>query len=174
MSRPYDLIYCMDSSAFIDMERAAEHVPGLWEAMGDLADNGRLIMPKVLVEEECIKPWNQAWFDAHQGMVRSFSPELGDAMTQLQSDLSSDGQYMVHPGSTRDRGDPWVVALAMAESKLQTGLFDWAEVVVVAHEKATGARRGKVKIPDACIRYGIGCISLRDLLDREGYRVGRA
>lgn len=173
MRDPTDLTYCMDSSAFIDMERAAKHVPGLWEAVGDLADRGRLIMHKE-VQGECMNEENEAWFDAHHGIVKSFSPELGEAMAQLQADLTTDGQFMVDPSSNRDKADPWVVALAMAENMRQRDLFGPAEVVVVAHEKATGTKKGKVRIPDACVRYGIRCISLRDLLENEGLRLGRA
>ena len=170
MTNSHDIVYCIDASAFIDIVQAARDIPDLWEPITDLAQNGHLIMPEQ-VKAECKDPEGQPWLDRHNRIVRVFTEDLNDAINQLQADLDADGQWLVNPGSIKDLSDPWVVALAMSENKLLGGSYGSGRVMVVCHEKPNGAKKGKIKIPDACDRYRIPCVRLRKLLELEGWRL---
>ena len=174
MSTQHDLVYCIDTSAIIDMERALRDVPDIWEPLSILADSNRLIMPEK-VKEECEKnPNTKIWLNKYKCIVRPFTEELNDAIAKLQADLKADDQFLVDPGSTKDQGDPWVVALAMSENRLLGSSYHSGRVVVVCHEKRGSNLRGKVTIPNACDRYGIKCIRLRELFEHEGWRLRKS
>jgi len=99
---------------------------------------------------------------------------IQDHFRALQADLQQAGLKMVDPGSTRDRADPYVVALALAldgrdPRDLHVKLAPDAKCIVVTHEKAARAGTGKLKIPNACGRYRLDCIEFVTLLINEGH-----
>jgi len=164
-------IYCIDASAFIYV---VHHLPednfkGVWEDMGDLVSNGRLIMPKI-VRDECQDPESQNWLEVNNTIVRPFTPELNNAVFDLQSDLNKDNQFLEDPKSSKSKGDPWLIALAMAENWILSGSYASGDAVVVCHEEFTRNPTGKVKIPDVCIRYGIECLKFTEVVRREGWK----
>jgi hypothetical protein len=171
MSKLFDVAYCVDSSAMVDTERVLRDVPDIWEPLSVLASVDRLIMPEQVATDCEGNPDTKAWLDKNKRIIRSFTEELEDALKELLADLRRDGQWLFDTGSKKDLSDPWVVALAMSENKILGGSFDSGRVVVVCHEKRTKSLKGKIRIPDACDRYGIKCIRLRELLEHEGWRL---
>lgn len=168
-------IYCIDASVVIDMVHDYPEwlIPGIWDAMAELADQDRLIIPK-RVRDECKDDEVQQWFEDHSQMVKEFSEIQNVALTQLMADLDSDDQHLVDQDSPgKDEGDPFFIALIMAENKRLTGSYQSGPVTALCHEGASNRTRGKVKIKDVCQRYRINYLKLLDIAKNEGWRFVR-
>lgn len=163
-------IYCLDTSAFVDMvhDQPEEVYPGLWNCMGNLADAGRLIMVEIAYKE-CKDPEAQQWLETHSGIRRPMSAEVLTCVSRLQSDLIDNKQYIVKPDSLKSEADPFVIALAMCENLERCGSYSSGDVVVVHHEGATNNKIGKVKITDVCRRYKIDSYKIIDAVRKENW-----
>ncbi len=168
MNSGNNTIYCLDTSAFVDMvhEQPEDLYPGLWNCMGDLAKAGRLIMVKNAYEE-CKDPEAQPWLKACSCIIRPLSADVIACVSQLQSDLTDDKQFLVDPKSTKSQADPFVIALAMSENLKRGGSHSSGDVVLVHHESATNNRYGRVKIADICRRYSIQSYRMVDVVRQE-------
>lgn len=170
MDNPLELVYCIDSSALIDLVHTypPEIFPGLWERIGELAVGGRLLTVKQ-VRGECQDKELVAWFKNHGNIIVRISARLLENVTRISADLYAADQWLVDPSSDRDAADPYVVALALSENESDDPRVFPRKAVVVQHEKPTKNRRGRVKIPDVCGRYGLECLSLVEMVRSEGW-----
>jgi hypothetical protein len=169
-----DYIYNLDTSAFLRMKEFyfEEGFPDFWEAMGDLADSGRLIMVKD-ARDECKDAEVQPWFRKHPSMIIKRTAEVLQCMKVLLGDLDADNQRLVDPNSDKDKADPWVIALAMAENIKHSGSYASGRTIVVGHESLTNKTEGKLKIPDVCKRYSIDYYSLPKVIRIESWKFKR-
>jgi hypothetical protein len=111
-----DCVYCIDASVFIDLKHYPSHIFEVWSAFDHLAAAGRLITFRGIADEchdsACIE-----WFKRHTGIVKPFSTELNDCILRVLSDLDKMGKRMFNPSAEKDERDPFLVALALAESE---------------------------------------------------------
>lgn len=167
-------LYSVDASAFIDFGKLRPEVfPAMWELVGRLSQQGRLLMCEEAADE-CRDAELRRFIRAHPGMVVIFE-DTGDYLTRLQAEAPGYGIQQIDPSSTRSNADPFVVALAlMLEQRdlrdLRAKLNPEAQCLVVTHERPKGPGATYVKIPNACRFYGLECIDWQDFLMREGYR----
>ena len=83
-----------------------------------------------------------------------------DISLSLVGQITYDNRGMSKPRGARDRADQYVVAMAAYLGETDHG----HNYVIVTNE--TAARRKNRKIPYACQKRGIECISLMDMLRR--------
>ena len=165
-----DCIYCLDASVMIDLkDRYPRKIfKGLWEGLETLANNGRLITFRGIASE-CHDEVSREWFRAHAHIVKPFSEAVNDCMNQVLSDLAKAGKRMFNPSGEKDERDPFLVALALSEQrKLDRSLLP-AKVCVLSQEKRAGSNATNLKIPNVCDLYGLTCVNLFELCEREGW-----
>lgn len=150
-------VYCFDTSAFLEGSTVrpypTEIFPTLWEKLADLVTRRRIISAEeVLLELQRKADAVAAWAEARDDLFVRPEARLQSAFLKVMSD---------HPGLVdvrRGRGgaDPWVIALA----RMTDG------GVVVSQE---ARHMNRVTIPTACDSYRVACITLTEVLRREGW-----
>ena len=168
MSDPRRTIYCVDTSALIDLARQYPRnvFPGLWRELDALVDAGRLIAPvEVKKEIEQGEDLLSQWARRRRRMFVGLTPAQLAWLTRiLEAFPAFAGEAKPPPYA-----DPHVIALVLSRrSEGRQVLFPQAEHVVVTHERPNP--KGKPRMPDVCRHYQIECIRLPELFQRENWR----
>lgn len=156
--KPEGTIYCVDTSAFLDLYRRShpmEQNPSLWAKLAEMAEAARFVAPKEVLRELSVHDDQlSAWANARKGMFVAPDEDLQETLSEVLS---------VFPGCVSDDprsafADPWVVALA----KLR-------QIPVLTFEVPSGNSQG-VKIPDMCKHFGVPYLTPWKLIEIEGWR----
>lgn len=150
-------VYCIDTSALIDLPRHYPQTvfPPVWSSLEQLIVAERLIAPKEVLRElakkdDAVHKWARA--NGQMFVV------LDGPQQTLLSQIMNDYQGWVDVSATTPVADPFVIALA------RTG---GSPRCVVSHENAGGP--GAVKIPNVCRGYAVEHIRLVDVFVKEGW-----
>ncbi|ELC7324553.1 DUF4411 family protein [Stenotrophomonas maltophilia] len=149
--------YSFDTSALIE-PWTRRYPPDLfqpiWGWLENLVDQGHVaaideVRHELHRQEDELSAWTKS-------QEKLFVPASADVQTALRDVLIAFPNLADHE---RDRSgaDPWVVAYALSAGRS-----------VVTYE--TMGKASKPKIPNACAHFGIGCLSLVDVLRQTGYR----
>lgn len=164
---PKQIIYCIDTSALIDLKRLypSDVFPTLWEKLGKLIKQGRLIAPReVLKEIEKKDDELLRWVKKHKSMFKDLNQEQVEVVKEIQQKFPA----LVDHAKEIPEADPFVIALAIVESKkIRESLFE-GQCMVVTQEKPS--RGGKPRIPDVCQHYGIDWMPVGELFKKEQWR----
>ena len=149
--------YVLDTSALIGAwvrTYPPEHFPNFWDNLDAMAQNGRVLVPEEVVTELKAKQDELLiWVRNHEEWLKA--PTTRAVMAKTRVVLS---QYpgLTQPGTGRGRADPFVIATA------------WELGMTVVTEEHGGSE-AKPKIPSVCKSLGVDCISVVDLIRREGW-----
>lgn len=145
--------YVMDSCAYFDI-RDLNDQEMAWGIVLGLIAAGRIAAPNEQIEQE-LKLDEDVW-ERLRPVESSLRANRTDEVFLLQAGkIAAAFPAMCGLRSKRTRADPFIVALAYLER--------WT---VVTNENPH--RRPSKKIPFACGKLGIKCITLNDLLMTEG------
>ena len=150
------VVYCIDTSALMAGYKRLypRHVfAGLWNRMGELIQQGRLIAPEEVFKElEGQDDDLTAWIKKNRSMF--VAPDY--YQTGVISQIAVDFPPLVRTGVSANRADPWVVAVAKTRG-----------CIVVSEEK-----RGSIenpKIPQICRRYRVTHVPFLHIAMAEGW-----
>ena len=167
-------LYSLDASAFIEFKPLRRDVfKRMWGLLGDLADQGRLVICREAADE-CLDAEPKQFLREHPLMVVTFE-YTGPYVLRLQAEAPRHRIQLVNPSLAKNKADPFVVALALAldgrdPHDLRRTLDPEAECLVVSQEHRKGPGAKWVQIPNVCDFYGLGCIGWQDFVKREGYQ----
>lgn len=165
---PMRVIYCVDTSSWIELK---ERYPprtflNLWNKLDTLVKSSRVISPQEVYgeldkkDDEVLK-----WVKQRKQMFVNLNDEEQIA---LVFDIEAKFPKLVDPQKETPEADPFVIALAVLETKNRILFGD--ECIVVSEEKPGGGGiSGKPKIPDVCYSYGVRHFSILDLIQNEGW-----
>lgn len=151
-------IYCFDTNALIDLYRRkypADIFQTLWNNIDAEIQNGSLVIPREVYRElaqnddELFK-----WVKARPHMIHP--PDANQAATVAQ--VLARFPNLIDPAKTTPDADPFVIALAMAESGV---------IVSSEHLAGPGARP---KIPNACEHFGVKYMNLLDYFRAKNWK----
>ncbi len=127
---------------------------GFWKRLEQLIKDGRAFVSEE-VERELGKKDDEAfaWVREQDGFV----VPLEEEQALLARRLASEFPALAKERLGRMRADGFVIALAQ-----------WKGLAVVTGEN----RRGPEKIPNICDAKGVECLSVADMIEREGWRFG--
>ncbi|HEY3356890.1 MAG TPA: DUF4411 family protein [Polyangia bacterium] len=151
-------IYCLDASSLIFAW--TEHYPPsmfptLWEHLGRLASEGRLVSPvEVRRELEAGDDDLAKWAHLHPELFRDLTEDVQRAATTVMAMCPN----LIDVAKLKDGADPFVVAVAIVEG-----------AVVVTNETPTGNAK-RDKIPDACRKLNLEYVDWLRFMEAEGYR----
>lgn len=168
--QPARVIYCVDMSSLVNVQRTYPLVflPGLWEQMGRLADEGRLIAPREVFNElerggddEIFQ-----WAKDHKSMFQDPDNDEIEIVKEIVNNSRFSGLFDIT--SEKPDADPYVIALAAIRQRSGT-MFQETWVVVADESRVQPGR--KPRIPDVCsdAHYGLECIRVLDMFIREGW-----
>ena len=157
-----DAIYVTDTSSWIELGQyyPQDTFTNLWDHLQSLIKDGRIISPEEVLKEISPKkgPEIYRWCYGNKKMFAKNNSEI----LSIVSTIMANHQQLVNPNKIGAAADPFVIALA--RSRLNN--IAESKVMVVSQENAAK----KDRIPFVCRAYGLECIRLVDLFQREKWR----
>lgn len=159
-------LYCIDSSAFIILNRYYD-LPVLWNNLDDLFKASHIISHSFVFEEINPKTSKPDFLAKWISDKKSSFFGITERQTQLVSKILSDFPGLIDHNKEINEADPWLIALAI-ERKESFGLLDnQSEVIVVSEE----SRRSSNRIPAVCKKFGIPHMSLKEFFQDNGWKL---
>ena len=162
--------HVLDSNVFIEAARryyAFDIVPPFWEALIELARNGRVqSIDRVKVEIDRGKDTLSDWVnsDFHQWFVSTNRGDIITAYGQVMVWAHNQPEFTVGAKADfarADNADAWLVSYARAEG-----------CTVVTHEQFDPNVRANIPIPNACQAFGVQYVDTFQMLRDLGVRLG--
>lgn len=150
--------YSLDTSALLDGWRryyAPDVFPGVWERLDELIRDGHLRASDEVLREVQKKDDEVAEWVGQRGEL--LFVETDDELQFALRVIMRDHPKLVDTRSGRSAADPFVIALARI-----------ASCAVVTGERPTHSP-SRPNIPDVCRALGVECLSLLEVLRREGW-----
>jgi len=159
------VIYIIDTSSLIKIKEQYPRrtFPGVWQKLEDLCKNGRLIAPfEVLKEIEEGDDELNVWAKRFRNIF--IKPDK--RQTEIVRDILSKHPYLAKSQKIGPNADPWIIALVIQKNEEeQQKLFQNVYIVVTEESKIKAQ-----KIPSVCRNYGIDCINILKLFEKEGWK----
>ena len=149
--------YSIDTSAL--MEAEVRHYPQaifptLWGNLQTLVDAGALVASEEVANELSRDPGTlNDWCRAHARMFVTSDARIQGHVGRLITTYTG---FVLATGQSG--GDPFVVAVAIEHN-----------LTVVTQERRVGPGGGRPKIPNVCAAEGVPCITLLEMIRREGW-----
>lgn len=151
------MIYCIDSSAWIDCWRRWYPIntfPSMWSNFAGLIDQQRLLTPLMVLDElEAVEDGIAPWIKQRPHGVY----DVDEAVQQGVRMVMARFPKLVEPRG-KSSGDPWVIATAHV-----------LRGVVVTGEKRTGGGETP-RIPNVCDSLGINVIGTLEFICCHGWQ----
>lgn len=152
-----DYVYCIDTSALIDLKKIypRDIFPSLWDNIEKLITQGRIIAPREVLKE--LKQYGDKndellkWARKHKKMFKA----VDSAQLQRLQEILNNYPAFVDANKIGPHADPLVVSLALS-----------ANCSVITQESKTKPNR----IPDICKKYNIKCLSLIEFFTERGWK----
>ena len=150
--------YVVDTCSFTSLQRTypRDVFPGAWTLVEKLSRNGVLLSVEDVLEE--LEDQDDDVFKWAKKNKSIFLP-LDEAIQTEARTILAQRPNLVDVKRRKSGADPFVIAAAAVYS-----------CAVVTEEKPSGGPP-KVKIPDVCKLFGVGCITVLDMLRDEGLRL---
>lgn len=147
--------YAVDTCSFTQLDRSypVEVFPSVWEKVDKMISDQLVcsveeVYHEILEQDDALADWVKE----KQHIFLSID---GDIQRNV-IDILKTHSNLIDLRKNRSGADPFLIAVAMVH-----------ECTVVTEEKPSGGRE-RSKIPDVCKAYGIECIKLLEMLQREG------
>lgn len=158
------MVYLLDANTYIHAKNlyySFDICPAYWDWLDKEFNSGRITSIDMVAEE--LKAGNDELVQWVKDRPKHLLP-CDDADTQLVlADITNDLMQGDYNPQNRDAflgsADPWIIAKAKVLG-----------AVVVSHESRITQQGKKIKIPNVCEQYGVGCISTFQLLRKLGAR----
>lgn len=164
------IVYCVDTSSLVNVQRTYSLAvfPGVWESLGDLAREGRLVAPREVFNELQRGGDDDIfqWAKDHKSMFRDQDQAQTEVATEIVNDSKFQGLFDIE--SETPDADPYVIALAKVEQG-RNSLLQEKWIVVADESRAQPGK--KPRIPNVCNdpRYQLECAKVLDMFEREGW-----
>jgi hypothetical protein len=166
-------LYVVDTSSLIEMKwyYPISIFESLWMKCETLMHNSRMCAPVAVFDELNHKDDElTAWA---RGNYKYLFQECTDFQVEMVHEILSKFPKLIDPNRETEQADPFVVALGLERRDGPQKSLVPLEVVVVSQERLTPERRTakkKVIIPEVCRHYNLPCITLIDMIAREGWK----
>jgi hypothetical protein len=169
MNQNENLVFCFDTSAFVDINRyLVRLVPQLYSELDKLFNNGRIISHRIVFEEittHSKRPDSLSkWIRPKEAFFKDFSFQ----QALLVSEIVRKFPTLIHCNKEKDDADPWLIALVIEQRSrppdLFSGLRDFA---IVSTESSFAPDR----LPAVCKDYSIKPLDLPGFFEANGWSV---
>ncbi|ADG81940.1 DUF4411 family protein [Thermincola potens] len=152
-------MYCIDTSALLHgwkRDYPPDIFKSLWDNLTELGQSNNLISPdEVLLELKRGDDDLCAWMEEREYIFIEPDEEAQKVVAEIVNRFPDFVPEESHDGVW---ADPYVIAVAKVKN-----------ATVVTGEKAVGPGAKRPKIPNICQELGIECITLLELIRREGW-----
>lgn len=168
MNQQDNLIFCLDTSAFVDINRyLISLIPQLYLELDKLFNSGRLISHQIVFEEitthskrpDSLSKWIQP--------KRAFFKDISLQQTLLVAEIVQRFPTLIHYNKEKDDADPWLIALII-EQKSKPDLFSsLQDFAIVSTESVFIPNR----LPAVCKHYSIRHCDLPQFFSANGWSI---
>ena len=163
-------IYCIDSSAFITLNRVFSlgFLPDdIWRLLDRLFDSGRVLSHEFVFSELCPNT-TKPDFLAHwvKNKERFFYP-VTVRQTEIVQQVLDKFPELIDDTKEINQADPWLLALAVEKRETTSLVEDFSALTVVSNESG----KSGVKIPAACKEFGVPHLSLKEFFVDNQWKI---
>ena len=168
MNQNQSLIFCFDTSAFVDINRyLVRLIPQLYPELDKLFNSGRLISHKIAFQEITARSKRPDSLTKWILPKEAFFKDISLRQALLVSEIVQKFPTLIHYNKEKDDADPWLIALVI-EQRSRPDLFSsLQEFALVSTESAFIPNR----LPEVCKHYSIKHFDLPDFFKANGWSI---
>jgi hypothetical protein len=168
MNQKKSLIFCFDTSAFVDIHRhLARLIPRLYPELDKLFNSGRLISHKIVFQEittQSKKPDSLTkWIQPKEAFFKDISLQ----QTLIVSEIVQKFPTLIHYNKEKDDADPWLVALVLERRSTPSLFSSLQDFAIVSNESTFIPNR----LPSICKHYSIRHFDLPEFFKANGWSI---
>jgi hypothetical protein len=168
MNQNRPLVFCFDTSAFVDINRyLVRLIPRLYLELDKLFNSGRLISHKVVFQEittRSTKPDSLTkWIRPKEALFKDISLQ----QTLLVSEIVQQFPTLIHYNKEKDDADPWLIAMIIEQRSMPDLFSSLQDYAVVSTESTFIPNR----LPAVCKYYSIRHFDLPDFFKENGWSI---
>jgi len=168
MDRNDSLVFCFDTSAFVDINRyLVGLIPQLYPELDKLFNSGRLISHQIVFEEittQSRKPDSLSkWIRPKRSSFRDISLQ----QTLIVAEIVQHFPTLIHFNKEKDDADPWLIALVI-EQKSKPDMFSSLQEFVIVSTESTFIQN---RLPAVCKHYSIKHFDLPAFFKANGWSI---
>lgn len=168
MNQKKSLIFCFDTSAFVDIHRhLVRLIPQLYPELDKLFNSGRLISHKIVFQEITTQSKRPDSLTKWILPKEAFFKDITLQQTLIVSEIVRKFPTLIHYKKEKDDADPWLIALVLEQHSTPSLFSNLQDFAIVSNESALIPNR----LPDVCKHYSIKNLNLTDFFEANGWRV---
>jgi len=168
MKKDDSIIFCLDTSAFVDFNRyLIKLIPQLFQEIDLLFNSGRVISHEIVYDEITTYSKRPDSLSKWIKPKRIFFKDISLKQTLIVSDIIQKFPTLISFKSEKNDADPWVIATVLEQKEEQDLFSQIHDFVVVSTESELIPNH----IPAVCTYYKIRHFSLNDFFSANGWSV---
>ena len=166
MSQKESLIFCFDTSAFVDIHRhLARLIPQLYPELDKLFNSGRLISHKIVFQEITTQSKRPDSLTKWIRPQEAFFKDISLQQTLIVSEIVQRFPTLIHYNKERDDADPWLIALVIEQRSTPSLFSSLQDFAIVSNESSSIPNR----LPAVCKHYSIRHLDLPQFFEANGW-----
>lgn len=162
------LVFCFDTSAFVDINRhLVTLIPQLYPELDKLFNSGRLISHQFVFEDITTSAKKPDPLSKWIKPKRVFFKDISSQQALIVADIIRKFPTIIHYNREKNDADPWLIALII-EQRSAPNLFSGLQDYVMV---STESKFVPNRIPAVCKYYSITHFDLPDFFSANGWRV---
>jgi len=168
MNQNRSLIFCFDTSAFVDINRhLVRLMPQLYPELDKLFNSGRLISHKIVFDEITTQSRKPDSLTKWILPKEIFFKDISLQQTLLVSEIVQQFPTLIHYNKEKDDADPWLIAL-LIEQRSMSDLFSSLQDFVIVSTESTFIPN---RLPAVCKHYSIEHFDLPEFFAANGWSI---
>ena len=168
MNQNRSLIFCFDTSAFVDIHRyLVRLIPQLYPELDKLFNSGRLISHKIVFQEITTRSKRPdsltKWILPKEAFFKGISLQ----QTLLVAEIVQKFPTLIHYNKEKDDADPWLIALVIEQRSMPDLFSSLQDFAIVSTESTFIPNR----LPAVCKHYSIKHFDLPDFFKANGWSI---
>jgi hypothetical protein len=168
MNQNESLIFCFDTSAFVEINRyLAQFVPQIYPELDKLFNSGRLISHRIVFNEITTRSEKPDSLSKWINPKEAFFKEKSLQQTLLVADIIQKFPTLIHYNKEKDDADPWLIALVI-EEKSKPDLFSSLRDYAIVSTESTFIPD---RLPAVCKQYSVKHLDLPGFFVANGWSI---
>lgn len=168
MNQNRSLIFCLDTSAFVDINRfLVGLIPQLYSELDKLFNGGRLISHRIVFEEITTRSKRPdsltKWIQPKEAFFKDISPQQAFLVSEIVQQFPT----LIHYNKEKDDADPWLIALVIEQRSMPDLFSNFQDFAIVSTESTFIPNR----LPAVCKHYTIEHFDLPEFFAANGWSV---
>lgn len=168
MNQNRSLIFCLDTSAFVDINRyLVRLIPQLYPELDKLFNGGRLISHKIVFQEITTRSKKPDSLTKWVLPKEAFFKDISLQQTLLVAEIVQKFPTLIHYNKEKDDADPWLIALVIEQRSMPDLFSSLQDFAIVSTESTFIPNR----LPAVCKHYSIKHFDLPDFFKANGWSI---